>query len=249
VGWRIPALAFAGLLLVSATAAAGGGRTIAPPLPPLADDAPAAAPMPQALATAPAAPRAGRQPTGIRIDRTWLARTAARAGMPVPALRAYARAQLGAPAGCGLGWTTLAGIGWVESQHGTIGGRSLRPDGRPSAPILGPALDGTGDVAAIRPDESGTALHGDSEWEHAVGPMQFLPSTWATWAADGDADGRADPQDLDDAAAAAAAYLCADGHSLTGGGWSAAVLSYNHDAGYVGLVFAAAQEYADRTAS
>jgi hypothetical protein len=50
-----------------------------------------------------------------------------------------------------------------------------------------------------------------------------------------------------DAAAAAAAYLCADGRSLAGAGWAAAVLSYNHDAGYVGLVHAAAQTYAERT--
>jgi hypothetical protein len=49
------------------------------------------------------------------------------------------------------------------------------------------------------------------------------------------------------AAAAAAAYLCAGGLSLTGSGWAAAVLSYNHDAGYVGLVHAVAQTYADRT--
>ena len=64
---------------------------------------------------------------------------------------------------------------------------------------------------------------------------------------DGDADGSADPQDLDDAAAAAAAYLCASGASLIGPDWSAAVLSYNHDAGYVRLVHAAADTYADRT--
>ena len=75
----------------------------------------------------------------------------------------------------------------------------------------------------------------------------FLPSTWATWRTDGDGDGSADPQDLDDAAAAAAAYLCASGGSLTGPAWSAAVLSYNHDAGYVRLVHAAAEAYADRT--
>ena len=46
------------------------------------------------------------------------------------------------PKGCKVGWTTLAGIGWVESQHGTIGGRTLGDDGHSSTPVLGPALDG-----------------------------------------------------------------------------------------------------------
>ena len=137
----------------------------------------------------------------------------------------------GRPASCGLGWTTLAGIGWVESQHGTIGGRSLDAAGRPSTPILGPALDGSGPVAAIRANASSSRLHGDPDWDHAVGPMQFIPSTWETWGRDGDGDGTADPQDLDDAAAAAAAYLCGTGQDLTTGpGWSAAVYAYNHSA-------------------
>jgi len=140
---------------------------------------------------------------------------------------------------CHLGWTTLAGLGWVESQQGTIDGRTLRPDGRASTPITGPALDGSGDVAAIEAPDCG--------WARALGPMQFLPSTWEDWAADGDGDGRADPQDIDDAAVAAARYLCAsDGGLATGDGWSAAVYSYNHSAEYVRSVFDAAEAYASR---
>ena len=99
-----------------------------------------------------------------------------------------------------LGWSTLAGIGEVESVHGTLDGRTLLADGRPSQPIIGPTLDGRGPVAAIRASSSATALHGDPTWDHAVGPLQFLPSTWAHWGGDGDGDGAADPQDLDDAA-------------------------------------------------
>lgn len=214
----------------------------------LVDAAPTPAPLSVSVSTDVGPVRAGKRGgTRLRLDLTWVARTARDAGIPPPALRAYARAQLQALPGCRLGWTTLAGIGWVESQHGTLDGRTLRSDGRPSAPIVGPALDGVGDVAALDADADGTALHGDPQWDHAVGPMQFLPASWATFARDGDGDGRMDPQDLDDAAAAAAAYLCADGRSLVGTGWSAAVLSYNHDPGYVRLVFAAAQAYADRT--
>jgi membrane-bound lytic murein transglycosylase B len=193
------------------------------------------------------APTASVLSAAPSVDPAWVRRTASAAGIPEVAVAAYARAVLDAPPGCGLGWTTLAGIGWVESQHGTIGGRSLEAAGRPSSPILGPALDGAGPVAAIRASRSSSRLHGDPEWDHAVGPLQFLPSTWQTWARDGDGDGTADPQDLDDAAAAAAAYLCGTGHDLTTGpGWSAAVFAYNHSASYVSGVYAAATAYASR---
>ena len=202
-----------------------------------------AAPRPDArLAAQQGAPSA---PT--RVDPRWVARYAPRAGIPAPALRAYADAQLGEPAGCKVGWTTLAGIGWVESQHGTIGGRTLGADGRSSSPILGPALDGHGRFAAIPATAESARWHGDPRWDHAVGPLQFLPGTWETWGADGDGDGTADPNDLDDAAYTAVRYLCADGHDLTSGqGWADAILSYNHAQSYVDAVHAAATTYAQR---
>jgi transglycosylase-like protein with SLT domain len=178
----------------------------------------------------------------------WVTATARATGIPGPAVRAYAGAQLAGAGGCGIGWTTLAGIGWVESQHGTIGGRSVRADGRSSTPVLGPALDGRGRFAAIRATPGSTAWHGDRTWEHAVGPMQFLPGTWAAWASDGDRDGRRNPLDLDDAAVATARYLCAGGHDVdSGSGWAAAVLTYNHDRAYVDSVYAAATAYARET--
>jgi membrane-bound lytic murein transglycosylase B len=157
------------------------------------------------------------------VDPAWVSRMAARAGLPEPALRAYAAAMLRSADTCDVGWTTLAGIGWVESQHGTIGGRTLGPDGRSSSPILGPALDGSGGFAAIPATAQSTTWHGDPEWDHAVGQMQFIPSTWEQWGADGDGDGAADPNDIDDAAYTAARYLCADGNDLaSSAGWSAA---------------------------
>ncbi|HET8969557.1 MAG TPA: lytic murein transglycosylase, partial [Candidatus Nanopelagicales bacterium] len=152
--------------------------------------------------------------TGPRVDPAWVRRTAAAAGIPEPAVAAYAGATLLVPTGCHLGWTTLAGIGWVESQHGTLGGRTVDSTGRSSTAILGPALDGRGPVAAIPATPGSTAWHGDGAWDHAVGPMQFIPSTWETWAADGDSDGVADPHDLDDASYAAARYLCEAGGDL-----------------------------------
>ena len=65
---------------------------------------------------------------------------------------------------------------------------------------------------------------------------------------DGDGDGVENPQDVDDAAMAAARYLCASGDDLaTATGWSAAVFSYNHSNDYVTAVYDAAKAYADRT--
>ena len=183
------------------------------------------------------------------VDEGWLRRTSRATGIPSPALRAYADAQLSGVGGCDVGWTTLAGIGWIESQHGTLGGRTIDSEGRSSSAILGPALDGSGDFAAIRSTAASRAWHGDATWEHAVGPMQFLRSSWEPWAADGDRDGSIDPHDLDDAAATAARYLCAGGRDLArGDGWASAVLSYNHSDEYVAAVHAAASAYAERAA-
>lgn len=180
----------------------------------------------------------------------WVASTAAATGIPGPAVRAYADAVLALQVdrpGCHLGWTTLAAIGAVESGHGTHAGATVGPDGRPSEPIIGPALDGYG-VAAIPATAESTQLHADPVWDHAVGPLQMIPDTWFAWAADGDADGVADPQDLDDAALAAAGYLCAGGRDLaTGEGWHDAVWSYNHSDDYVRDVLARADAYAEVT--
>jgi membrane-bound lytic murein transglycosylase B len=201
-------------------------------------------PLPGAVSLEPAASVRPADPASYDVSSAWVSDTAAASRIPAPAVRAYGDATLRMShrdASCGLGWTTLAGLGWVESEQGTIGGRVVGADGRADRRILGPALDGVGDLAAIRA--------ADGRWERAVGPLQFLPSTWAAWGADADGDGRADPQDLDDAAWAAARYLCASGSDLrTGAGWAAAIRSYNHSDTYVQAVFDAASAYAARTA-
>lgn len=183
-------------------------------------------------------------PVRLQVAPEWVDRTAQRAGIPPVAVRAYATAQL--LSSCRAGWTTVAAIGWVESQHGGFGGRTLRADGRSSTPVIGPALDGRGAVAAIASSPSSARWHGDRVWEHAVGPMQFLPSTWRGWTADGDGDGSRDPFDLDDAALAAAEYLCASGDLTTPSGWAEAVWAYNHDSRYVDQVHAVAVTYSER---
>ena len=58
--------------------------------------------------------------------------------------------------------------------------------------------------------------------------MQFIPSTWRTAGVDADNDTIKDPHDIDDAALAAANYLCSGARNLaTPSGWWSAILSYN----------------------
>ncbi len=150
----------------------------------------------------------------------------------------------GSDPGCHVSWTTLAGIGRVESNHGQFAGAVLGEDGRPSKPVIGVPLDGSAGVRSI-PDTDGGTLDGNPQLDHAVGPMQFIPGTWRKWASDGNLDGRADPQQIDDAALSAARYLCAGGRDLaTAAGWWAAVFSYNNSVPYGQKVFGLADGYA-----
>ncbi|NUR06556.1 MAG: hypothetical protein HOQ45_06050, partial [Nocardioidaceae bacterium] len=165
--------------------------------------------------------------------------------LPTAALRAYrnaARSIAATDPGCHLPWTLLAGIGRVESDHGRYGGSVLGTDGRPRPAIRGVALNGVGPVAAIRDTDDGR-FDGDRVWDRAVGPMQFIPSTWRGAGRDGDHDGVANPNDIDDASLAAAAYLCHAGDLSLESGQRAAVFSYNASDYYVSLVLAFARGY------
>lgn len=177
----------------------------------------------------------------------WAETTSARTGVPARALQAYGAAELAQRAAtpdCRLSWTTLAGIARVESDHGNLGRSSLGPDGVPSPRIVGVPLDGSDGVREIL-DTDGGALDGDTVYDRAVGPLQFLPTTWAAYGADGDGDGVRDPHHIDDAARGAAAYLCADGRDTAdGAGWWDGVLTYNRSGEYARLVWAAADRYA-----
>lgn len=184
---------------------------------------------------------------GALPDAQWVEQTAAKTGIPPRALQAYASAALVLAQenpDCNLGWNTLAGIGWVESHHGTINGSAIDEDGWARPAIVGVALDGDG-VADIS-DTDGGRYDGDPIHDRAVGPMQFIPRTWQLYGADGNADGMNSPQQIDDAALAAGQYLCTVGEDLSiGENWIAAVSAYNAPVEYVTEVSSAATHYAE----
>ena len=167
-------------------------------------------------------------------------------GIPTVALNAYrvAAARLGgAKPQCGIDWSLLAGIGRVESNHGRFGGATLNADGTSTPEIRGPALDG-GQFAYIGDSDDGRFDH-DTTYDRAVGAMQFIPTTWRSYAIDADGNGTTDPFDIDDAALGAANYLCVAGGDLrTESGLRRAVLAYNHSDAYVDQVLALARAYA-----
>jgi membrane-bound lytic murein transglycosylase B len=167
-------------------------------------------------------------------------------GIPEVALQAYhhaAAALAVSDAACHLPWQLLAAIGRVESDNGQFGGAVLLPDGYGTRPIYGVPLDGRDGVALIR-DTDGGKLDGDPNFDRAVGPMQFIPSTWALYGVDGNGDGKKDLNNIFDAALAAADYLCAGGGDLANPAQeAAAVLRYNDADEYVHVVLALAASY------
>ncbi|SEF65559.1 Membrane-bound lytic murein transglycosylase B [Actinacidiphila yanglinensis] len=158
------------------------------------------------------------------------------ASLPTTVLAAYERAQSSVgqtDPGCHLPWQLLAAIGQVES--GQARGGAVDANGTTYKPILGPVLNGNG-FANISDTDNGQ-YDGDPVHDRAVGPMQFIPSTWRTWGADGNGDGVKDPNNVYDAALAAAHYLCADGRDLAvPADMDRAILGYNHSQDYLNLV-------------
>ena len=163
--------------------------------------------------------------------------------IPAMALSAYRNAErmmAAAYPGCGVGWNLLAGVGRIESLHANGGATDSR--GTPINPIYGPALDGTlpGNEIIVQSVQSGRTTYA-----RALGPMQFLPGTWARYASDGDGDGRADVQNLYDSTLAAARYLCSGGLNLRDPSHvMGAILRYNNSTAYARNVLGWAAAYA-----
>jgi len=167
-------------------------------------------------------------------------------GIPAAALAAYQRgAQVinSADAACNLPWELLAAIGRVESDHGRYGGNILDDEGNSQPGIYGIPLNGTNGTREIR-DTDGGQYDNDPVWDRAVGPMQFIPSTWAIVGVDANGDGKRDPQNIHDAALASAVYLCSGTEDLAATpGQRSAVFRYNNSNAYVDLVLALMRAY------
>ncbi|OBG29963.1 hypothetical protein A5672_02705 [Mycobacterium alsense] len=181
--------------------------------------------------------------------RGWAAERSTALEIPVIALEAYAYAARVAEVEnpkCHIAWTTLAGIGQVESHHGTYRGATLSPNGDVSPPIRGVRLDGTGGTMRIvDSDEGADGPDGEGEVVRAMGPMQFIPETWRLYGVDAHNDGRLSPDNIDDAALAAAGYLCWRGKDLaTPRGWITAMRAYNNSGVYARAVRDWATAYA-----
>jgi cell wall-associated NlpC family hydrolase len=177
-------------------------------------------------------------------------------GIPAVALDAYAKAAAAiaaqAPGVRGLTWALLAAIGEAESSQAS--GHTIAADGDVTPRIIGCRLDGhgCGGNTTPVPARPGTAaLDGDTHYQHAVGPMQFLPATWLGGAGkDGNGDGASNPQNFYDAALATAWDLV----GTTNPGVSVdltdpqqlamAIRRYNNSGAYVAQVIRKAEQYA-----
>lgn len=156
-----------------------------------------------------------------------------------------------APQCAGLTWPVLAGIGQVESGHAR--GSEIDADGDTEPWIIGARLDGTGaggNTTAIH-DSDGGRWDDDTEYDRAVGPMQFIPTSWelygrqAAGSREVDERGLGDPHNVRDAALAAAVHLCGftpvDLSEPTQ--LRAAVLRYNQSGRYADEVLRWAERY------
>ncbi|MCX5376599.1 lytic transglycosylase domain-containing protein [Streptomyces sp. NBC_00091] len=164
-------------------------------------------------------------------------------GIPATALDAYKRAEVAVAAAlpkCKLPWALLAGIGRVESVHAS--GYGLKTDGTTEKLIRGPRLDGNGFAKILDTDKG--EWDGDTEYDRAFGPLQFIPSTWTTWKADGNGDGKRDANNMYDAALGAGLYLCSGGKDLSlPADLDKAILGYNSSREYVNSVLGYMRQY------
>jgi membrane-bound lytic murein transglycosylase B len=228
----------ASLVSSSATANSAAGTTALPDgttVPSDAIEAPASVPVPGVIA--PAVPDGSADSVVAGASSN---------GIPAPALAAYQRgAQIidAADTSCNIPWELIAAIGRVESDHGRYGGNTLTEDGVSQPGIYGIALNGKNGTQAIN-DTDGGQLDNDTVYDRAVGPMQFIPSTWQVVKVDADGDSKRNPQDMDDAALATAVYLCSGKDNLsTRRGQEASVYRYNHSQEYVNLVLRIMEAY------
>ncbi|WP_432540567.1 lytic transglycosylase domain-containing protein [Kineococcus sp. SYSU DK002] len=97
-------------------------------------------------------------------------------------------------------------------------------------------------LAAVGQVESGHGVNTGPSSAGAVGPMQFMPATFAAYGVDGGGDGAVSAQDPADAVFSAAKYLCANGAGAGRDAEARAVFRYNHADWYVAMVQRVADE-------
>jgi hypothetical protein len=185
--------------------------------------------------------------TGMQADGG-IADGGTAADIPPRMLTAYKKAvqQVGryVPTCRGMRWPILAGIAKVESNHAI--GRTIAENGDIRPKIYGVLLNGSGaggNTTAF-PDTDAGKWDGTAQGDRAVGPFQFLPSTWEGIGKDAGGDKTADPHNADDAALGAAIYLCGTGRDLTKRAQlKAAIFQYNHSQEYVADVLGWIDQY------
>ena len=123
-----------------------------------------------------------------------------------------------------------AGIGSVRAQLPPAAYFALYQAAAPTCPGMSWTL-----LAAVGQVESGHGRNNGPSSAGAIGPMQFMPRTFAGYAVDGDRDGRTDPWSPADAVFTAAKFLCSNGAGRPGG-LQRALLRYNNAQWYVDLV-------------
>ncbi len=200
----------------------------------------------QAIEAAASVSAPGKVAPGINGGARKAVATASTSGIPSAALAAYQRAETvinAADKSCNLTWQLVAAIGRVESDHGRTNGNTLDDKGVAQPGIFGIALNGKHNTSLIRDTDAGQ-YDSDAKFDRAVGPMQFIPSTWSVVGVDADGDSERNPQDIDDAALATAVYLCSGDDDLsTDAGQRASVFRYNHSKSYVDLVLSIMNAY------
>lgn len=251
---RTSALSVAVIAFLVLSAVGGAAPRFPAPTPPAHDTAVTPAAAVAATGSGPAGPAVvavEHLPTSLHIAAATVptlppavvVNSADAPGIPAIALSAYRNAEQAmatSDPGCGISWNLLAGVGRIESMHANRGATDTR--GIAVQPIYGPALDGTLPGNEVIVERSAV---GQVTYARAIGPMQFLPATWARYASDGDGDGVAEPQNLYDSTLSAARYLCSGGVDLRDQSQlMSAVLRYNNSIPYARSVLGWAAAYA-----